>query len=318
MRPLSIWWVVLTLVTLAFILGPFDYLVLKRLDRLPYTWLTSTVWIVLFTLGAYYGVQALRGGDMQLRAVSVLDGVADSDCAWSTCYAGVYSPRSADYELEDLGTRQWWSGIAPTQERMWAHQQQSALRQISCLQQDGANLPISLPINIWTVQSLLTEAPLENMPFTATITHTGEGFAVEVENLSDTPIRVGYVLLEDVYLHLGPVPARSKAQFDGRTHPFNPWGTDRRRPRQHGGPGEMIARPVPRYPDMLREEAHNAFLAQGCFERTLAMHAYLGEGAALVCVEFEDAPAPFGIKDRAYEVNHIQLARQIVFPQEGI
>ncbi|UCD50107.1 MAG: DUF4350 domain-containing protein [Phycisphaerales bacterium] len=318
MRPLSIWWVILTLVTLAFILGPFDYLVLKRLDRLPYTWLTSTMWIVLFTFGAYYGVQALRGGNMQLRAVSVLDGIADSDCAWSTCYAGVYSPRSADYELEGLGARQWWSGIAPSQEQMWAHQQQSALRQISCLQEDGANLPISLPINIWTVQSLLTESPLDSMPFTASVTRTNEGFTVEVENRSDTPIRVGCVLLEDAYLHLGPVPPRSTQQFDGRTHPFNPWGTDRIRPNRGRGPEEIVSRPVPRYPGMLWEEARNAFLAQGCFDRTLAMHAYLDLGAALVCVEFEEAPAPFGVKDRSYEVNHIQLARQIVFPKDGI
>jgi hypothetical protein len=156
------------------------------------------------------------------------------------------------------------------------------------------------------------------MPFAATVTRTGDGFAVDVENLSDAPIRVGCVLLEDVYLHLGPVPARSKAQFDGRAHPFNPWGTDRRQPNRGRDFEEMMSRPVPRYPSMLREEARHAFLAQGCFERTLAMHAYLSQGAALVCVEFEDAAAPFGIKDRTYEVNHIQLARQIVFPQAGI
>ncbi len=41
MRPLSIGWVVLLLVLLAVLLGPVDYLVLKRLDRLPLTWVTS-------------------------------------------------------------------------------------------------------------------------------------------------------------------------------------------------------------------------------------------------------------------------------------
>jgi len=75
---------------------------------------------------------------------------------------------------------------------------------------------------------------------------------------------------------------------------------------------------VPEYPSSLGEVVRNACLAQGCFERTLAMHAYLGLGAALVCVEFDDAPVPFGVKNSSYAVNHIELARQIVFPQDGI
>lgn len=318
MRPLSIWWVILTLSALAFILGPLDYLVLKRLDRLPYTWLTSTVWIVLFTIGAYYGVQAVRGGDMQLRAVTVLDGIAGSDRAWSTCYAGLYSPRSAEYQLTGLGDRQWWSGIAPSQEQLWANQQQSALRLIPCLQEDGANLPMSVPINIWTVQSLLTESPLDSLPFTASVTRTDEGQVVEIENTSDAQIRVGCVLLKDGYMYLGPVAARSKASFDGRMHPFNPWRAERVIPMRGRRFEGVPTTPVPEYPSSLDEVARNACLAQGCFERTVAMHAYLDSGAVLVCVEFENAPPPFGVKDRSYAVNHIQLARQIVFPKDGI
>jgi len=318
MRPLSIWWVILTLAALAFILGPLDYVVLKRLDRLPYTWLTSTVWIVLFTVGAYYGVQALRGGDMQLRAVTVVDGIPGDDHAWSTCYVGLYSPRSAEYQLEGLGDRQWWSGIAPSQEQMWAHQQQSAMRLVPCLQEDGANLPLSVPINIWTVQSLVTESPVVSIPFAAGVTRTSDGLVVEIENKSDTEIHAGCVMLEDTYMHLGPVPAHSKTRFENRPRPFNPWRADRVIPLRGRGIEGVPTRPVPEYPGSLGEVVRNACLAQGCFERTLAMHAYLGQGAALVCVEFDDAPVPFGVRDSSYAVNHIQLARQIVFPKDGI
>ncbi|MHC4497295.1 MAG: hypothetical protein ACYSYM_15885, partial [Planctomycetota bacterium] len=58
-KPLSIWWVIFLLTTLAVLLGPLDYKLLKRKGRLPLTWLTCTFWIALFTVGAYYGVQAL-------------------------------------------------------------------------------------------------------------------------------------------------------------------------------------------------------------------------------------------------------------------
>ena len=71
---------------------------------------------------------------------------------------------------------------------------------------------------------------------------------------------------------------------------------------------------VPRYPGATAEQTHEAFLAQGCLNRTVAMHARLDLGAALVTVEFEDAPAPFTIANRSYDVNHTQYARLLVFP----
>ncbi|MHC4517650.1 MAG: hypothetical protein ACYTAS_03600 [Planctomycetota bacterium] len=316
MRPLSIWWVILTLTLLALLLGPVDYMVLKRWDRLPYTWLTSTGWIALFTIGAYYGVQALRGGNMQLRAVSVLDDVADSNCAWATYYTGLFSPRSADYQLEGLGADQWWSGVAPSQEEMWAHQRESAMRQIRCLQEDGASLPVSVPINIWTVQSLLTEFPLADVPFTAEVERTDGELAVEITNASEHRIGGGCVLVEDAYIDIGAVPAGATRRFERPPRPFNPWRSGRIRGRPRGS-GGFVQTMVPQYPGSLRGVAVDAFLAQGCFERTLAMHTYLESGAALVCVQFEEAPVPFGVRNRSYEVDHVQLARKIVFPRDG-
>jgi hypothetical protein len=317
MRPLSIWWVILTLTALVLLLGPVDYMVLKRFDRLPYTWLTSTGWIVIFTVGAYYGVQALRGGNMQLRAVSVLDSVADSNCAWATYYTGLFSPRSADYRLEGLGPDQWWSGIAPSQQEMWAHQRESAMRRIRCVQEDGASLPVSVPINIWTVQSLLTEFPLVEVPFTAKVERADGQIAVEITNASEDRIRAGVVLLEDGYIETGPVQAGATRRFERPPRPFNPWHGGRMRGYRPQRSGRVIQGMVPQYPGSLGGLATNAFLAQGCFDRTLAMHTYLESGAALVCVQFEGSPMPFGVQNRSYEVDHIQFARQVVFPEDG-
>ena len=105
-RPLSIWWVILLLTALALLLGPVDYIVLKRIGRLPLTWLTCTFWIAVLTVGAYYGVQYLRSGDMEMRVVSVLDGIENEGSAWSTSYCGLFAPRSAEYRLKELGEKQ--------------------------------------------------------------------------------------------------------------------------------------------------------------------------------------------------------------------
>jgi hypothetical protein len=313
MRPLSIWWVILTLSALAILLGPVDYLVLKRLDKLPYTWLTSTGWIVLFTVGAYFGVQELRGGTMQLRAISVLDSVADSNCAWATYYTGLFAPRSDEYQLDGLKPGQWWAGISPTREELYAWQREAGMRQIYCVQQDGTNLPISLPINIWTVQSLLGESPLSDGVFAASVQRHGGTVSVEIVNKSDNAIARGVVLWDDGYADFDAVPARATRTFEVPSRSFNPW-YDTARPDGFGRrfPGTLYGLRTPRYPPLLGEQGENVFLAPGCLNRTLAMHTSLRFGATLVCVMFDKAPPPFGVKNRSYEVNHIQYARQLI------
>jgi hypothetical protein len=320
MRPLSIWWVILILVSMAILLGPVDYLVLKKLDRLPLTWLTSTGWIVLFTIGAYYGVQALRGGRMQLRAVSVVDNIAGSEVGWATHYLGIFAPRSDEYELDGLAARQWWSGLASNAE--WLHAQQSSLvaRQIYCQQTDGSNLPLSVPINIWTVQSLVGEAPSKDVPFKATVERSGNAVNVEITNTSSDPIQAGCILFQDAYADIPGIAAGASQRLDRSTKPFNPWGRENR-PTFRSGPGgmlpSMMAEGVPSYPQTVPDVAMGAFLSPGCLGRTLAMHNYLRQGGALVCVEFRNPSSPFRVKGRSYDASCVRWARQIVFPQNA-
>ncbi|MHC4622676.1 MAG: hypothetical protein ACYS4W_02120 [Planctomycetota bacterium] len=300
MRPLSIWWVILLLTALAVLLGPVDYKVLRRLDRLPLTWLTCAFWITLFTVGAYYGVQALRGGKMQLRVVSVLDGIQGDNCTWSAAYLGLFAPHSDDYQLEGLKNDQWWSGISPMQESIWAMRREAGTRNIYCYQHDGGNLPHSLPINIWTMQCLLNESPLSQLPFTAELGHEGNELILDISNQSDSRIRNAYVLFGDERVFdFGPVPARTSKQFRGRPRRRQAW----------------TGLNMDYYP--VKFKCEKAFFAQGCARRTQTMAAYLAHGAAVVCAEYEDAPLSLSVKDHSCDYKHIQLVRLLVFPDDS-
>jgi hypothetical protein len=304
-RPLSIWWVIFLLTALAVLLGPLDYKLLKRKGRLPLTWLTCTFWIALFTIGAYYGVQALRGGTMDLRVISVLDGIEDSDHAWSTDYCGLFAPSSDDYRLESLQDDQWWSGIAPTQQSIYQHNREVAGRRIYCFQHDGGNLPYSLPINIWTVQCLLNESPLGKLPFKAKVQRHGDDIALNITNESQSAILEGYVLTgNDRGINFGPVRAGESKQFRYPLKTMRVWGSYDKYYTQRGRP----------YSGTFSNK--DAFFAQGCLQRTRAIRAYLARGAAVVCAEYEQAPVSFAVKDRSCNPNHIQLARLVVFPIE--
>ncbi len=308
MRPLSIWWVILLLITLAVLLGPVDYITLKRRGRLPLTWLTCAFWIILFTVGAYYGVQALRGGKMQLRVVSVLDGIEGGNQTWSTDYCGVFASGSGDYKFKGLKDNQWWSGIAPSQQSIWAYNREVSGRKIYCFQHDGGNLPYSLPINIWTIQCLLNESPLEQLPFDAQVERNGNEVVVNIVNDSNDPILNGYALLgNNRGINFGSVPANATKQFRSQLHTMRLWNNNIERYQKYSSPQRS------RSGSFKNEEA---FFAQGSLQRTQTIDAYLAHGAAMVCVQYDKAPVSFAVKDRSCSYEHIQLARLVVFPQE--
>ncbi|MBW7988931.1 MAG: hypothetical protein FVQ84_02765 [Planctomycetes bacterium] len=308
MRPLSIWWVILLLITLAVLLGPVDYKMLKSKDCLPLTWLTCSFWIMLFTVGAYYGVQALRGGKMQLRVVSVLDGIESSNQAWSTDYCGLFASGSDDYEFEGLNDNQWWSGIAPSQQSIGAYNREISGRKIYCFQHDGGNLPYSLLINIWTIQCLLNESPLEQLPFNAQVERNGNEVVVSIVNDSNTPILSGYALFgNDRGINFGSVPANASKQFRSQLHTMKLWNNNIDRYQKYRSAQRSRS---------VSFKSEEAFFAQGSLQRTQTIGAYLARGAAMVCVQYDKAPVSFAVKDRSCSYDHIQLARLVVFPQE--
>ena len=309
LRPLSIWWVIGLLTLLAVLLGPVDYLVLKRLDRLPWTWITSTALIALFTVGAYYGVQALRAGSTQVRSVTVTDGI-EGGPAWSTSYSGIFASGSDEYGLEGLLPNQWWSGLAPTRDEYGygSRSEEFSTRKITCLQKDGANLPLPLPISIWSMQCLLTEGPVEQMPFSADVTVRGGKVIVDVVNRSAGTVRTAWLRHWDRQALLGPVPAKGTAHFEaelgGRGSPIETGEESSSTPGEHEvalGSGA----------------AGWACGSAGTLQRTPAIEAYLKRGAAVIYAVYEDTPSPCQVAGTAHSTNHIQLVRLVVFPKKG-
>lgn len=308
MKPFSIWWIILLLTVLAILLGPVDYLVLKRLDRLPMTWLTCAMWIALFTVGAYYGVQAIRGGTMQLRAVSVVDAVDTNSPIFSTTYSGIFAPYSADYQLDGLKSNQWWSAISPAAEHMYRGMPSIVSRDIYCFQHDGGNIPYSLPINIWTMQCLLTESSIDTFPFSATFSRQFDNIKLTITNLSDHRITGGFVLLDRENM------IRFQTVGPHATKEFSSESTEEsivKKILRHANNNQ----PYIRFSGSFQIE--KAFFAQGSLQRTRAMQTYLEEGAVVICARYDDVPLPFEVKGRSYTSTHQQIARLVVFPEDN-
>jgi len=309
MKPLSIWWVIIILTVLAVLLGPVDYKILKRLDRLPLTWLTCAIWIALFTGGAYYGVQELRGGEMQLRAVSVVDGIQDSDYQWSTTYLGMFAPRSRNYQLSGLKPDQWWSATSPTEESIWSGRRDSGSRNIYCLQQDGYNRLYSAPINIWTVQCLVNEEPQSQLPLQVELSRSGDEVTLKITNQASCPVESGYVLFgDDRSMNFGSVAPGATKKLKDRLTRSRRWDMQLRQDGRYGVLRAQLSGPF---------RPEKAFFAQGILPRTRAISDYLKHGAAVVCAEYDNAPVSCKVKNYPCSYTHVRMVRLVVFPKTG-
>ncbi|MCD4823485.1 MAG: hypothetical protein K8S55_02680 [Phycisphaerae bacterium] len=290
LKPLNIWWVVLLLGLLAVAIGPVDYFVLKRLGKLPWTWITTLTMLVVFSWLAYYGVRWIRGNVMRVQAVSVVDGIAGGS-GWETRYMGIFASASDDYQLDGLARSQWWSSIAPTRNEDYYYYDESnfAMRRLICLQQDGSNVPQSVPISIWSMQCLMEESPAPAMPLAAQVRQAGREWAIRIINLSDTPIRQGYVqVTPNKAVRFEAVPAKGTIEI--------------RKPavKNVNSRSYLVS-------------YSEAFSAHGTAKRTKAIDEYLHSGASIVYAEYDNAPLPVTVKDRTTKTNHVKLARLVVF-----
>lgn len=81
------------------LVGPVNYLVLRRIDRREWAWFTIPALIALFAVGAFAYGAALRGSDILINEVAIVRGSAGVREATAVGYYGVFSPRRASYSL---------------------------------------------------------------------------------------------------------------------------------------------------------------------------------------------------------------------------
>jgi hypothetical protein len=85
------------------LIGPINYIVLRRLDRREWAWVTMPVLIAIFAVGAYAFGAALRGLDVIVNEVAIVRGAPDATEGTAQVYLGVFSPSRGTYQIEVPG-----------------------------------------------------------------------------------------------------------------------------------------------------------------------------------------------------------------------
>src|SRR4029079_17407192 len=87
------------LLTYVLVIGPLNYLVLRRLRRLEWAWFSVPLVVLLFSCGLYAVGAGLRGGQSQLSQAAIVQGAEGQTRAFATGFIGLFSPRRTSYTV---------------------------------------------------------------------------------------------------------------------------------------------------------------------------------------------------------------------------
>jgi len=90
---------ILFIVGYILLIGPVNYIVLSRLRRRAWAWVTIPLFILTFTLLAWNVGFNLRGNEVILSRLYVVQSFADTDIAYQNQLVGVLSPRREIYTI---------------------------------------------------------------------------------------------------------------------------------------------------------------------------------------------------------------------------
>jgi hypothetical protein len=93
-------WVALFILIYILIVGPLDYLFLKKVvKRLELTWVTFPIVVIIVSAAAYFTAYALKGNDQRMKKIDLIDFDLTSQTAQGHTWFSIFSPRVQNYTI---------------------------------------------------------------------------------------------------------------------------------------------------------------------------------------------------------------------------
>lgn len=209
-RKLPVEWLFVLLIGYLAVIGPIDYIVLKKLNKQMLTWITFPVYVVLFSVLIYWIGFALRAGEIEWNEVHVVDvmGAGDKAVLKGRTFGSVYSPSNSRYEFTST---QRFASIRDEYSQYGGGMESGRSRVVHS--GDGFNANVFVPV--WTSQMFVTDwwearkAPLE-----AKVTLKGASITGAVRNTSDKAVNKASLVIKNKIYDLGQLAPGEIKQLD--------------------------------------------------------------------------------------------------------
>ncbi len=193
------------------LIGPVNYLVLRRLDRREWAWVTMPVLVVGFTVAAFAIGAAVRGTDVIVNQVALVRAAPGTDAAQAQVYLGVFSPTRGSYEVSIPGGALL---SAPYSGEGFGQSDQG----LDVVQGDPARLR-QLAVGYGTLRAVRAEAPVQAPRIEANLRLEGDRVRGTIRNASELSLAKPAVILGTAVVMLPDLAPGASATVDLRAQP---------------------------------------------------------------------------------------------------
>ncbi len=216
---LPISWLLLMLAVYLVVIGPVDRIVLQKMNKQIWTWVTFPVYVVAFSLLIYYISYKLRAGESELNHLHFVDIYPNQGKAEmrGRTYTSIYSPANAQFPFV---SEQAFASIRGESLGPYSGGMEGTKVEV---EQYGNNFKAKVHVPVWTsqlfVQDWWQSGPL---PLAASVSHANNKRSLTVTNYTARPLDQARLVYGDKVYTLGTIKASQAITFDLGSLPFVP------------------------------------------------------------------------------------------------
>jgi hypothetical protein len=243
---ISFGWVALFILLYILVVGPLDYLFLKKVvKRLELTWITFPTIVLAVSAAAYFTAYHLKGSDLRINRVDLVDYDFQSKQAYGRSFFSIFSPRIQKYTI-GVAPSEGWAGppadpAASGTVVSWFGAPKMGRQSFFRNSYEYARLAeglIHVPINVWSTKGMQAwwQAPFgaDQLPFAAALAHapnrTDEIFGT-VTNQLPVDLEDAILIYRGSVANLGTMLRGAPKTVSAERMKFAQWYAT-------GGPGE--------------------------------------------------------------------------------
>ena len=193
-------WLMLLLIVYLAVIGPLDWILVRRLNRPMLTWLTFPSYVLGFSALIYVIGYKLRAGESELAQLHIIDVVSTGQGVelHGQTYASIYSPVNQDYLL--MATNR----TAVLRKEAHAGWRTGSSRERTQISQIGNGFAAKVQVPVWTSRLLVCEWTDSSSPaVSASLNRQGEVWNLRVVNQTDRPLEQLRMAVESRIYNLG-------------------------------------------------------------------------------------------------------------------
>jgi len=198
---LPVGWLLLLLLIYLLVIGPFDRIWLKRINKPMLTWITFPCYVIFFSGLIYFIGYRLRAGDSEYNELHVVDVLPNGERAElrGRTYASIYSPSNAKYPM--------YSALKyATLRGEYLASRGGETSEKTTLLHTGDNFKAEVLVPVWTSQLYLSDWwQSGDLPLAVTLKSGPGGLQLTVVNRSGKAITEARLAIDQLVYGLGEI-----------------------------------------------------------------------------------------------------------------